>query len=96
VVGRKCGWMSGRPDAGGASVSELFRSEGQDRKTIGRLVREGPPGPRGPRQVDVQPGRGVRVRDRAGAGSRRVTDATVLFDQIRARGDTGWWRPSVY
>jgi hypothetical protein len=29
-------------------------------------------------------------------GPAGVTDATVLFDQIRARGDTGWWRPSVY
>ncbi len=35
----------------GKSLSEIARLTGRDRKTLRRVVREGPPGPRAPRLV---------------------------------------------
>ncbi len=73
----------------GASISELARSTGRDRKTIRRLVREGPPGPRAPRQVASKlDGYREYLIERL-LGPDKVTNAEVLFDEIRARGYTG-------
>ena len=72
-----------------ASISELARSTGRDRKAIRRRVREGPPGPRAPRPVQSKlDGYRENLIERL-LGPDKVTNAEVPFDEIRARGHTG-------
>ena len=73
----------------GKSISEIARLTGRDRKMIRRLLREGGPTPRKPRQVSskLDPFRGYllgRV-----LGEDPVTNAEVLYDEIRERGYEG-------
>ena len=73
----------------GKSVSEIARLTGRDRKTIRRLLLEGGPKPRKPRQVTskLDPYREYllgRV-----LGDDPVTNAEVLYDEIRERGYQG-------
>lgn len=73
----------------GKSISEIARLSGRDRKTIRRLVREGGPRPRSSRQVSskLDPFRQYllgRV-----LGEYPVSNAEVLYDEIRERGYRG-------
>jgi transposase len=75
--------------ARGKSISEIARLTGRDRKTIRRLLREGGPTPRRSRQVSskLDPFRQYllgRV-----LGEDPVTNAEVLYDEIRECGYTG-------
>ena len=73
----------------GKSISEIARLTGRDRKTIRRLLREGGPTPRRPQQLisKLDPFREYllgRV-----LGEDPVTNAEVLYDEIRERGYRG-------
>lgn len=75
--------------ARGTTVSEIARLTGRDRKTVRRVIHEGPPGPRAPRMVasKLDPFRDY-ILERM-LGPDKVTNAAVLFDEVRARGYTG-------
>ena len=73
----------------GGTISEIARSTGRDRKTIRRLVREGPPGPRAPRQVASKLDEYREYLIERLLGPDKVTNAAVLFDEIRERGYSG-------
>lgn len=75
-------WRQGR------SISEIARCTGHDRKTVRRLVEQGPPGPRAPRQVSskLDPYREHLIKRLI---EDKVTNAAVLFDEIRALGYEG-------
>ncbi|MGH7685377.1 MAG: IS21 family transposase [Candidatus Dormibacteria bacterium] len=75
-------WRQGR------SLSEIARQTGHDRKTVRRLVQHGLPGPRTPRLVSskLDPFREYLITR---VVNDKVTNAAVLFDEIRARGYTG-------
>lgn len=75
-------WRAGR------SISEISRQTGHDRKTVRRLLEQGPPGPRAPRQVSskLDPFREYLIKRLI---DDKVTNAAVLFDEIRARGYDG-------
>jgi transposase len=73
----------------GKSISEIAHLTGRDRKTVRRLLREGGPKPRAPRQVNskLDPYRDYllgRV-----LGEDPVSNAEVLLDEIREMGYTG-------
>jgi transposase len=73
----------------GKSISEIAQLTGRDRKTVRRLLQEGGPRPRAPRQVSskLDPYREYllgRV-----LGDDPVSNAEVLFDEIREMGYTG-------
>ncbi len=73
----------------GKSISEIARLTGRDRKTVRRLVREKAPGPRAPRGVSskLDPFRDYLLLQRL--LQDKVSNAAVLFDEIRERGYTG-------
>lgn len=73
----------------GKSVSEIARLTGRDRKTIRRLLREGGPRLRTPRQVSskLDPFREYLLGRILGQDP--VTNAEVLYDEIRERGYGG-------
>ena len=75
--------------ARGKTISEIARITGRDRKTVRRLVREGPPGPRTPRLVRSKLDDHREYLLERMLGPDKVTNAAVLFDEIRARGYTG-------
>lgn len=74
----------------GKSISEIARHTGRDRKTVRRVLQEGGPPARKPRQVTskLDPFRNyilARMLDEEDP----VTNAEVLFDEIRERGYSG-------
>ena len=73
----------------GKSISAIARETGRDRKTIRRLLREGEPQPRGSRRVvsKLDPFRDYLLERLLGPD--KVTNATVLFDEIRELGYEG-------
>jgi transposase len=73
----------------GKSISAIARETGRDRKTIRRLLREGEPQPRGPRRVvsKLDPFRDYLLERMLGPD--KVTNATVLFDEIQELGYEG-------
>ena len=75
-------WRQGR------SISEIARHTGHDRKTVRRLVEHGPPQPRVPRQVSskLDPFREYLIKRLI---DDKVTNAAVLYDEIRALGYEG-------
>lgn len=75
-------WSQGR------SISEIARETGHDRKTIRRLLRQGGPRPRAPRQVasKLDPFREYLVRRMV---TDKITNAEVLYDEIREQGYSG-------
>jgi transposase len=74
--------------ARGRSVGQIARETGKDRKTIRRMLREGGPQPRVRRDVrsKLDPFRGYLVERMV---TDKVTNATVLYDEIRAKGYRG-------
>jgi transposase len=72
----------------GKTVSEIARTTGRNRRTIRRLIHEGVPQPRTPRLVSskLDPFREYLLQ-RLLEG--KVSNAAVLFDEIRERGYTG-------
>jgi transposase len=73
----------------GKTVSEIARLTGRDRKTIRRMLREGGPKPRAPREVSskLDPYRGYLL-DRL-LSEDPVSNAEVLFDEIQTMGYVG-------
>jgi transposase len=73
----------------GKSISAIARETGRDRKTIRRLLRDGGPQPRAQRRVvsKLDPFRDYLL-DRM-LGPDKVTNATVLVDEIRELGYEG-------
>ncbi len=73
----------------GQSISEIARRSGRDRKTIRRLLRAGGPVPRQAREVSskLDPYRGYLLSRVMGA--EPVTNAEVLYDEIRELGYQG-------
>jgi transposase len=82
VLGHHEAWSQDR------SISEIARETRHDRKTIRRLLRQGGPRPRAPRQVTskLDPFREYVVRRMV---ADKVTNAEVLYDEIREQGDIG-------
>ncbi len=74
-------WVRGR------TVSQIARETGRDRKTIRRMLRDGPQ-PRSQRQVPskLDPFRDYLLQRMV---TDKVTNATVLYDEIRAKGYAG-------
>lgn len=72
----------------GKTVSEIARTTGRNRRTIRRLIHQGVPQPRTPRLVSskLDPFREYLL-ERLLEG--KVSNAAVLFDEIRERGYTG-------
>jgi len=72
----------------GKTVSEIARATGRNRRTIRRLIHQGVPQPRTPRLVasKLDPFREYLLQ-RLLEG--KVSNAAVLFDEIRERGYTG-------
>jgi transposase len=72
----------------GKTLSEIARVTGRDRKTVRRLVRDQAPGPRAPRVVSskLDPFRDYLLQRLL---QDKVTNAAVLFDEIRAQGYAG-------
>ena len=72
----------------GKSISEIARLTGRDRKTVRRLVQGKAPEPRAPRVVSskLDPFRDYLLQRLL---QDKVSNAAVLFDEIRARGYTG-------
>ena len=72
----------------GKSVSEIARVTGRNRRTIRRLIRQGAPSPRSPRLVSskLDPFREYLLQRLL---TDHVTNAAVLFDEIRERGYSG-------
>lgn len=72
----------------GKSISEIARLTGRDRKTVRRLVQGKTPEPRAPRVVSskLDPFRDYLLQRLL---QDKVSNAAVLFDEIRARGYTG-------
>ena len=74
----------------GKSVSEIARLTGRDRKTIRRLLREGTTAPRKPRQVSSKLDRFREyLLGRMLSETDPVTNAEVLYDEIREQGYEG-------
>jgi transposase len=73
----------------GKSISEIARLTGRDRKTIRRLLHEGATSTRRPRQVSskLDPFREYLLARMMNEDP--VTNAEVLYDEIRERGYTG-------
>jgi transposase len=73
----------------GKSISEIARLTGRDRKTIRRLLREGGPKPRAQREVGskLDPYRQYLLGRMLGEDP--VSNAEVLFDEIREMGYEG-------
>jgi len=76
----------------GKSLSEIARLTGRDRKTLRRLVHGGAPAPRTPRLVSskLDPFRDYLLQRLL---HDKVSNAAVLFDEIRERGYTGTQHP---
>jgi len=72
----------------GKTVSEIARTTGRNRRTVRRLIHQGVPQPRTPRLVSskLDPFREYLL-ERLLEG--KVSNAAVLFDEIRERGYTG-------
>jgi len=72
----------------GKSLSEIARLTGRDRKTLRRIVREGAAKPRAPRLVSskLDPFRDYLLQRLL---QDKVSNAAVLFDEVRERGYTG-------
>lgn len=72
----------------GKSVSEIARTTGRNRRTVRRLIQQGAPMPRAPRLVTskLDPHREYLLQRLL---HDKVTNAAVLFDEIRERGYTG-------
>ena len=70
----------------GKSISEIARLSGRDRKTIRRLLRENGPRPRTPRELSSKLD---RTASTCLLGEDPVSNAEVLFDEIRAMGYVG-------
>jgi len=72
----------------GTSVSEIARVTGSNRRTVRRLIHQGAPSPRAPRLVSskLDPFRDYLLQRLL---QDQVTNAAVLFDQIRERGYAG-------
>src|SRR5919109_3698517 len=73
----------------GKSISEIARLTGRDRKTIRRLLREGGPTPRRPRQVTSKLDSFRAYLLGRVLSEDPVTNAEVLYDEIRERGYAG-------
>jgi transposase len=73
----------------GKSISEIARRTGRDRKTIRRLLEEGGPGPRKPRQVGSKLDSYREYLLGRMLGEDRVLNSEVLYDEIRVHGYTG-------
>jgi transposase len=73
----------------GKSVSEIARVTGRDRKTIRRLLQGGVQTERKPRQVTSRLDRFREYLLARMVGEDPVTNAEVLFDEIRERGYDG-------
>ncbi len=73
----------------GKSISEIARATGRDRKTIRRLLREGTAAPRKPRQISskLDPFREYLLARMVGEDP--VSNAEVLYDEIRELGYQG-------
>src|SRR5437867_13407690 len=73
----------------GKSISEIARATGRDRKTISRRLREGTAAPRKPRQVSskLDPFREYLLARMVGEDP--VSNAEVLYDEIRELGYEG-------
>lgn len=72
----------------GKSVSEIARVTGRNRRTVRRLIRQPGPTPRAPRLVSskLDPFRDYLLQRLL---QDKVTNAAVLFDEIRERGYAG-------
>ena len=72
----------------GKTISEIARLTGRYRKTVRRLMQGKAPGPRAPRLVSskLDPFRDYLLQRLL---HDKVSNAAVLFDEIRARGYTG-------
>jgi len=73
----------------GKSVSEIARVTGRDRKTIRRLLQGKAPAERKPRQVASKLDRFREYLLSRMLGDDPVTNAEVLFDEIREQGYDG-------
>lgn len=73
----------------GKSISEIARLTGHDRKTIRRLLREGGPKPRAPREVGSKLDAFREYLLGRILGDDPVTNAEVLYDEIREQGYSG-------
>ena len=73
----------------GKSISEIARVTGRDRKTIRRLLRSGAQAERKPRQVTSKLDRFREYLLARMLGEDPVTNAEVLFDEIREQGYDG-------
>jgi transposase len=73
----------------GKSISEIARLTGRDRKTIRRLLREGGPKPRAQREVGSKLDAYRQYLLGRMLGEDPVSNAEVLFDEIREMGYNG-------
>ena len=73
----------------GKSISEIARLTGRDRKTIRRLLREGGPKPRAQREVGSKLDAYRQFLLSRMLGEDPVSNAEVLFDEIREMGYNG-------
>jgi transposase len=83
VHGHSRAWVKGK------SVSEIARATGRDRKTIRRLLQGKAPAERKPRQVASKLDRFREYLLSRMLGDDPVSNAEVLFDEIREQGYEG-------
>ena len=84
-MGVHAAWVRGK------SITEIARLTGRDRKTIRRLLSEGGPKPRANREVTSKLDPYRRYLLGRILGEDPVTNAEILFDEIKEMGYTGGW-----